>query len=507
MSGMSSPSPPARESLADLSAAAMSAVVRRREVSCRELMTAHLDRIERLNPLVNAIVHLRPREELLAEADAKDALLARGEHQGWLHGLPIAVKDLNDAAGLPTTRGFFADAPPATDDALVVARMRAAGAIVVGKTNTPEFGLGSHTYNGVFGTTLNAWDQSRTAGGSSGGAAVAVALRMLPVADGSDFFGSLRNPTGWNNVLGLRPSFGRVPSVGEEVFVSQGGTDGPIARTAEDLRLLLGTMAGPDARDPLSLSEPLAPAAAEVPAVVPDLTGRRVAWLGDLGGYLPVEPEVLAVCRVALHACEDLGMEVVELDDLPAHGTFGGAADLWETWLVWRHWLAGSALRPAYDDPALRARLKPEAVFEVEGLLGSEGRPPLSAAAVHAASRQRSDLHTAMLGLFEDVDHVLLPSAQLFPFDAGLDWPHEVAGRPMSTYHRWMEVCALGTLIGAPSLSMPAGFSADGLPIGLQVVGRPRHDDEVLDLAAAWETVTDHHLRVPPLVGGSSAGG
>ena len=485
---------PGDADLVELEASALSELVRRRDVSCREVMTAHLDRIEAVNPRVNAVVHLRPREDLLAEAEAKDALLDAGEHQGWLHGLPVAVKDLNDVAGLPTTKGFFPDAPPAATDSLVAARMRAAGAVFVGKTNTPEFGLGSHTYNPVHGTTLNAWDQTRTAGGSSGGAAVAVALRMLPVADGSDFFGSLRNPTGWNNVLGLRPSFGRVPSPGDDVFSSQGGTDGPIARTATDLRLLLRTLSGYDARDPLSLAEPLATEARPV-------TGRRVAWMGDLGGYLPMEPEVLEVCRSALADLERLGLVVEQVDDLPAHGTFRSTEDLWPTWLVWRHFLAGSSLKPVHDDPALRRRLKPEAVYEVEGLVGAEGRPPLSASEVFEASRRRSDLHEAMRGLFAHHDYVVLPSAQLFPFEATLDWPHEIAGRALATYHRWMEVCALGTLIGAPALAMPAGFGAAGLPIGLQVIARPRADDAVLDLAEAWQTVTDHHTRRPPLLG------
>ncbi len=483
-------------SLADLSASELSRLVERREVSCREVVTAHLDRIEELNPVVNAVVAQRPREDVLADADAHDALLAAGERRGWLHGLPVAVKDLNDAAGLPTSAGFLRDARPATTDALVVARMRAAGAIVVGKTNTPEFGLGSHTYNGVHGTTLNAWDQTRTAGGSSGGAAVAVALRMLPLADGSDFFGSLRNPTGWNGVYGLRPTFGRVPSVGDEVFVSQGGTDGPVARTAEDLRRLLHTMSGPDLRAPLSLGEPLA----DPDAPRADVTGRRVAWLGDLGGYLPVEPEVLDVCRRALHSLEDLGMDVVERDTLPAHGTFRSVEDLWPTWLTWRHWLAGSGLLPAYQVPGVRDRLKPEARFEVEGLVGSEGVPPMTGAEAYAVHRRRSDLLRSVLELFEEVDHLVLPTAQLFPFDATLDWPHEVAGRAMSSYHRWMEVCALATLVGAPALAMPAGLSADGLPIGLQVISRPRDDDALLDLAAAWEEVTEHHLRRPPLL-------
>ena len=234
------------------SAAALSTAVRERVVTCVEVMTAYLDHIDRINPLVNAIVSRRPRAELLDEAAARDDELRAGHHRGWMHGFPHAVKDLADVAGMKTTYGFFRppfDVEPATADSLFVERLRAAGAIFIGKTNTPEFGLGSHTYNNVFGTTLNAYDQGRSAGGSSGGAAVAVALRMVPVADGSDFMGSLRNPPGWNNVLGLRPSLGRVPSLSPEVFVSRAAVEGPIARTAVDLALLLRTMSGYDARD------------------------------------------------------------------------------------------------------------------------------------------------------------------------------------------------------------------------------------------------------------------
>lgn len=498
-------------SLADRSATELSALVAAGEASCVEVMADHLDRVEALEPVVNALVALRPREELLAEAGLADDELRAGDRRGWLHGLPVAVKDLNDAAGLPTSKGFFPDAPPAATDSLVAARWRAAGAIVVAKTNTPEFGLGSHTYNGVHGTTRNAWDPSRSAGGSSGGAAVAVALGMLPVADGSDFFGSLRNPTGWNNVYGLRPSLGRVPQVEGELWLARGGVDGPVARTAADLAAAHATLAGPDPRDPLALPTPVLDEGAPLPTgaaadlatllVERDGGGRpaRVGWLGDLGGYLPTEPEVLAVCRAALPSFEALGMEVVEAT-LPAHGRFGGPEDLGRTWLPWRHWLAGSALAPVHADPALRDRMKPEAVFEVEGLLGTDARPPLTAAEVMAASELRSDLYRAVLALFDDVDLLVLPTAQVMPFDARLDWPREVAGVAMSSYHRWMEVCALGTLVGTPVLAMPAGFSGDGLPIGLQVIARPRADADLLTLAALWETVTDHHLRRSPLL-------
>ncbi len=471
-------------------AAELSAAIRERRVSCVEVMTAHLDHIDALNPQVNAIVMLRPREELLAEAAEKDALLDADSYQGWMHGFPHAVKDLADVRGFPTTYGFFRpdEVPVATQDSLFVERIRAAGAIFVGKTNTPEFGLGSHTYNNVFGTTRNAYDQARSAGGSSGGAAVAVALRMLPVADGSDFMGSLRNPPGWNNVLGLRPSFGRVPGAGEDVFHAQGAVDGPIARTAEDLALLLRTMSGYDARAPLSIGE-------DLPETGASVAGRSVAWLGDLGGYLPMDPEVLRVCESALGAFTELGMSVSPLDGLPTSAGFAGNADLWPLWLIYRHWLAGGKLAALHAVPELRARLKPEAVFEVEGV------GPLTAQDVYDSGAKRSAMYQAFAEVFDTHDYVVLPTAQVFPFAAEQDWPSRVNGVGMSSYHRWMEVSTIGTLLNAPTLAMPAGFSRGGLPIGLQVIGRNHADASLLDLASAWERQTPWAQRAPALLG------
>lgn len=468
-------------------AAELSAAVRERVVTCVEVMTAYLDHIDRVNPAVNAIVARRPRDELLAEAAAKDA----GPYEGWMHGFPLAVKDLADVAGMPTSFGFFRppfDPPPAAADSLFVERLRAAGAIFIGKTNTPEFGIGSHTYNNVFGTTFNAYDQSRSAGGSSGGAAVAVALRMVPVADGGDFMGSLRNPPGWNNVLGLRPSFGRVPSASAESFVAQAAVEGPIARTALDLALMLRTMAGYDDRAPLSLRDD--PAGL---TELDDVTGRKVAWLGDLGGYLPMEPEVLRVTRAALDTFPRLGMTVTTLDTVGDFPT----ADLWPTWLTLRHWLNGYGGLALRDDPVLGPHLKPEAVFEVEGLTAG----PLTAADVLAGSVRRSALYEAFRELFQTYDYVALPTAQVMPFDARLHWPAEIEGVAMTSYHRWMEVSILATLINAPALAMPAGFAADGLPIGLQVIGRNHDDRSLLSLAAAWERHTPWSGRLPPLLG------
>lgn len=487
--------------IVDWSAAELSVAIRRRVVSCREVMTAYLDQIEALNSKVNAIVSLRPRPELLAEADAKDQLLRTGGYQGWMHGFPQAPKDLANAKGLKTTLGFFRppfDVPVASTDALNVERIRAAGAIFIGKTNTPEFGLGSQTYNNVFGATGNAYDPTRTAGGSSGGAATAVALRMLPCADGSDFFGSLRNPTGWNNIFGLRPSFGRVPGNNADAFVQQGGVEGPIARTALDLALLLRTMSGYDARAPLSITED--------PAGLSDLSakwrGKKVAWLGDLGGYLPMEPEVLTVCRTALSVFGQLGISVTTMNDLPAAGTFTGTADLWPTWLIYRHWLIGGILKPLYDNPVYRAAMKPEAIYEIEGLLsGADGNPAITGIDTYNGSVKRTGLYQAFRTLFQSYDYVVLPTAQVFPFDLAQHWPASINGVTMSSYHRWMEVTALGTLLNAPTLAMPAGFSAGGLPIGLQVIARNHDDFSLMDLAAAWERRADWMRRRPALLG------
>ncbi|MEV6358173.1 amidase [Streptomyces hydrogenans] len=475
-------------------AAELSVAIRRRVVSCVEVMTSFLDHIERVNPAVNAIVGLRPRTELLREAAEKDRLLARGSYQGWMHGFPHAVKDLADVQGTPTTYGLIplAHAAPATTDTLFVQRIRAAGAIFIGKTNTPELGLGSHTYNNVFGTTTNAYDPTKAAGGSSGGAAVAVALRMVPVADGSDFMGSLRNPPGWNNVLGLRPSYGRVPAPGGDVFIAQGSIDGPIARNALDLALLLRTMSGYDDRAPLSLTEN--------PEALTDLAsdqhGRRVAWLGDLDGYLPMEKDVLDVTTTALEHFTRLGMHVSTIQSLPTADTFSGVKDLWPTWLTHRHWQAGMSVKTAID-AGLRDLLKPEAHYEHDGLVtGANG--PLSGIDVYDASVKRSGLYRAFRDLFQTYDYAVLPTAQVMPFDARTHWPASINGKEMSSYHRWMEVATIGTLLGAPTLAIPAGFNAAGLPIGLQVISRNHDDRSLISLAHAWEQQTKFIRDHPP---------
>ena len=462
--------------------------IRLRKVSCREVMNAFLDHIERVNTPANAIVSLRERGVLLGEADERDAQLARGEYLGWLHGIPQAPKDLTPTAGIASTQGspLFRDEVPKTDN-LMAARMREQGAIFIGKTNTPEFGLGSHTYNTVFGTTLNAWDPTRSAGGSSGGTAVALALRMLPVADGSDMMGSLRNPAGWNNVFGFRPSQGRVPSTpAPELFFQQLGYAGPMGRSVADVAMLLSVQAGYDPRAPLSIAQD---GSAFTAPLARDFGATRIGWLGDYGGYLPMEDGVLSLCERALKDFEAIGCHVeAARPDYPME-------KLWQAWITLRHFSCAGSLGALYRDPAKRALLKPEAVWEVEGGLG------LSGEAVWHASVLRSQWYNALLALFERYDYLVLPSAQIFPFDAREPWPKSIAGKPMDTYHRWMEVVIGASLAGLPVACVPAGFNAQGLPMGLQVIGKPLADFAVLQLANAYDEATRWvKRRLPPVL-------
>jgi len=477
-----------------LNAVELARALRARRVSCVELMEATLEQIARENPRVNAIIRLREREELLGEARACDAELARGEPRGPLHGFPQAIKDLEPVQGLPTSMGGFGPLRDfvARADGIMVERMRRAGAIFIGRTNAPQFGLGSHTYNTVHGATGNAYDASRSAGGSSGGAAVALALRMLPVADGGDFGGSLRNPAGWNNVFSLRPSIGRVPTSARDVWLPTPAVLGPMARSVPDLALLYGVQAGYDARAPLSLDgEPGRELALDLGR---DFAGCRIAWSGDLGGALPFEPGVLDTCRAALESFRELGASVEEANpDFPLD-------EVWRAWLVLRAWQAGSALLDVYKSAALRAHMKPEAIFEVES--GAK----LSAYDVSTASLVRSQWYEAVRAFFERYDFWLLPSAQVFPFDVGLDWPREIAGRRMETYHEWMRVVLPVTLSGCPVVTVPAGFGAGGLPIGLQVVAPNRAERAALELAHAYDRRTGWVSKRPPTMIGGTGG-
>jgi amidase len=466
------PAPPAGD-ICRLSAVELADKIRQRHLSAHEVVSAFLDRIEAVNPLVNAIVSLRERADILAEADRADAHLARGGETGSLFGLPIAIKDLALTKGLRTTFGspIFADFIP-DEDEFFVERIRKAGAIIIGKTNVPEFGLGSNTYNPVFGPTLNAFDPALTAGGSSGGAAVALALDMVPVADGSDFGGSLRNPAAYNNIYGFRPSQGLVPAgPAFEIFQSQMGVEGPMGRSVRDIALLLDEQAGYHPHAPLSHDKEVS----FLDGLGLKASGGRIAWLGDLGGHLPMEPGVLDLCATALARFADASFHSETLvPDVDFEA-------LWQAFVTLRQSSSGCGLKAHYDDPAKRHLLKPEAVWEVEQAMR------LTAPQVHAATVRRSSWHRTLLALFERFDLIALPTAQVFPFDVTTHWPREVAGRAMDSYHRWMQVSAFATLGGCPALNVPAGFDGNGRPMGMQLIGRPRGDLGVLKAGAAYE--------------------
>jgi amidase len=476
--------------LTDLDAHALCAAIHAREISCRELMQACLARVHALNPQANAIVNLAPDDELLRQADERDAMLARGHSMGWLHGIPQAIKDASHTLGFPTTFGtpLWKALRPAADG-LMAARMKAAGCIVIGKTNMPELGLGSHTYNRLFGPTPNPWDPAVTVGGSSGGAAAALALRLLPVADGSDFMGSLRNPAGWTNTIGLRPSQGRVPRVpSPELFVAQLATEGPMGRTVRDVARLLQTQAGFDPRAPLSIHDP---GAHFVPPADASARGLRIGWLADLGGRLAMDDGVLAVCEQALRAFEQAGARVEPL----APG-FDPEA-VWQAWLLWRRALTGPNVVAALAMPgATREQIGPQALWELDQSASLGNVDFMQAAAV------RSAFYLQMLALFEQVDLLALPTAQVWPFPVETPWPHEIAGRRMDTYHRWMEVTIHATFAGLPAISLPAGFHANGRwPMGLQLIGRPQGDAALLHAAQAYENAVPALMsrRPPPL--------
>lgn len=463
--------------IVSLSALELSKTIRARDVSCKEVMHAYLKQIDSLNPHVNALVSMRDSKSLLAEAGERDAQLARGEWLGWMHGMPQAVKDLAACSGLPFTYGsrIFSE-QIVQHDALFVSRMRSAGAIFIGRTNVPEFGLGSHTYNDVYGITRNAYDQSRCAGGSSGGAAAALALRMLPVADGSDMMGSLRNPAAFNNVYGLRPSTGLVPfGPAPELFLQQLTTEGPMGRTVSDVAALLNTQAGEHPTAPLSKAK----SNNFNCSLQANFKGAKVGWLGDLGGYLPTEPGLLSLCEAGLKDFESLGCLVEH--SLPKFDM----SSLWKCWLTHRHFLVSGILSQAYADPYKRSLLKPEAIWEIEAGLA------LSAQDFYKASLVRSDWHRTVIALFQQFDYLIMPSAQVFPFDAHSHWPTSINGKEMDTYHRWMEVVIGATLAGLPSMSVPIGFNPDGLPMGVQIMCRPGGDLDVLKLAYAHEQSTN----------------
>ncbi len=466
------------DELCDRPATELVALLRDRQVSAREVLDAHLARIERANPAVNAIVTLVPDRARAQAQDADDAL-ARGETPGLLHGLPIAHKDLVSTAGIRTTFGspIFADWVPEEDE-LLVERIRKAGAVLIGKTNTPEFGAGSNTYNPVFGATRNPYDLGRTAGGSSGGAAAAVASGMLPIADGSDHGGSLRNPASFCNVVGFRPTPGRVPSwpdgdPGDDLVV-----EGPIARTVEDVALLLGAMSGPDPRVPGSLADP---GAVFAPPLDGDLGAPRVAWAPTCGGTMPVDVRVSAAVDAARSSFEGVGCRTED--------SFPDLSGARYSFFILRARIYAMQLGDLLD--AHPDQIKETVVWNIE-----EGRR-LTPEDLSRARQLRDDIRKRVADFNQRFDLLVLPTVQVPPFEVEEEYPTEVAGVPMLTYIDWMESCWSISLTGSPAISVPCGFTDDGLPVGLQIVGRWGDDLGVLRAAHAFEQATGVGARRP----------
>jgi len=466
--------------LVDHTAVELAGLLAAGSVSAREVTTAHLERVQVLGPSVNAVITITA-EAAMRQAQLLDDHFARSGPVGPLHGLPVAHKDLAETRGVRTTYGsrVFANNIPDVD-ALHVARMREAGAISLGKTNTPEFGAGSQTFNEIFGVTRNPYDLTRTSGGSSGGAAAALAARLVALADGSDMGGSLRNPAAFCNVVGLRPTPGRVPVWPSGDPWSPMSVVGPMARTVSDVALLLDTMSGPDNRSPLAFG---APNCSFFSALHQASRGLRVAFSPDLGG-LPVDSQIRDALARARTVLEEIGYDVH--DDEP---DLSGADEAFNTWRA-------VAYASSYG-PLLRTQrssLKDTVVWNIEQGLALTGED------IARAVRLRGRVYENARQFFERYDVLCAPVTQVPPFDVDVEWVKEIDGAPMSTYIEWMRSCSRVTVTGLPALSVPCGFTEDGLPIGMQVIGPPRGEQLVLQFASAFEDATGHWRRAPTLI-------
>ena len=457
----------------------LAADIRARKVSAREVMTAHLAQIGRLNGTLTAIVAKLDDDRCLALADEADRAIAAGRPVGPLHGLPTAFKDLEPAVGFPQSKGspIYRDFMP-TADSVIVERIKRAGAIGIGKTNVPEFGMGSQTYNRVYGTTLNPYDRSKTAGGSSGGAAVAVATGMLPMADGGDLGGSLRNPANFNNIVALRPSVGLVPTAPSPIPFVGVSTKGAMARSVADVAFGLSVMAGADPRDPQSFgSDPHAFAG----SLDRDWRNVRVAWCPDLGG-LPLDRRVRAVLEQRRSTLESLGC-IVE-DACP---DFGNVNDIFLTLRTWASWNTYKDLLASHRD-----QIKPEAQWDIE-----QGRH-VGGEALAAALMAQGQLMERLRAFFAQYAFLLCAVNQVPAFEAAEPWPKSIDGVTMENYVAWMKTTYWISATCSPALSVPAGFTADGLPVGLQVVGAYRDDLAVLKFGHAFEQATGVGRQRPP---------
>ena len=454
-------------SICGLSAVELARRIRARELSARDVVGAHLTQIERVNPGVNAIV-TQIAEQALERAHRADEAQARGDAIGPLHGLPIAHKDLQPTKGIRTTFGspIYKDFVPA-EDSLLVERLRRAGAICVGKTNTPEFGAGSQTFNPVFGATVNPHDRTRTCGGSSGGAAVALATHMLPIADGTDMGGSLRNPASFCGVVGLRPSPGRVPAWPAATPWSTLSVDGPMARSVSDVALMLSAIAGPDARSPIAIDEP---GSLFSRSLERGFKGTRIAWWKDLGG-VPVDRRVRDAVDRQRGVFESLGciVEEAEPDFTDFDAVFKTVRAL--------AFVTGVAPRIAGH----RDQVKEPILWEID-----RGER-LTASEIAWAETKRGEIYHRMRQFMERYEFFVLPTVQVPPFSVDQPYPTEIEGVTMETYIDWMKSCYYISIVGNPAISVPCGVTSDGLPIGLQIVARHRDDWGLLQMAHAFE--------------------
>jgi amidase len=473
--------PPSTENeLCFQSAKELAGLIHEKKVSSREVMQAHLKQIARVNPKVNAIVTLVPEEQLLAQASAADEAIAKGHWLGPLHGLPVGVKDLHETKGIRTTHGspLYKDHIPNLD-CLVVEREKKAGAIVIGKTNVPEWGLGSQTFNPVFGPTLNPYDLTKTCGGSTGGGAVALSCGMIPLADGSDMGGSLRNPPNFCNVVGLRPSPGRVPNPPTNLAWFTLSVDGPVARNVTDCAFFLSVLAGFDRRSPIAIDQPGNPFANSLGR---DFEGVRVAMFKDLG--LPWEPAVRDAVKAQRKVFESLGCIVEEAEpDLK---------DANECFLMWRHWSVELAFGDILEANA--DKLNEYVHWHVQ-----EGRK-LTGPQLSRAEAKRTELYQRMRQFLEKYEFFVLPVNQVLPFDVKTHYPTEIAGVKMENYIAWMKSAYYISTVGNPAMSVPCAFSASGLPIGIQIVGRHNDDWGVLQMGYAFEQGTNIGRRRPAIV-------
>ena len=454
-----------------LSALELSMGIKTKQFSCYEVMQAYLTRIHKYNPVYNAIISMADDQNLFDQAKKADIALERDEYWGWMHGIPHAIKDLAPLKGFAYTSGspIFADRI-ADEDGFITSKIRSQGAIFIGKTNTPEFGLGSQTYNPVFGPTGNAYNPSLTAGGSSGGAACGLRTEMLPVADGGDMMGSLRNPGAFNNVIGFRPSTNVVMEEGDEInrLLS---TSGPMGRNVTDLIGLLKTIS---LKPEFNEIEPL------------DFNDLKIGWLKDLGGYLKFEPGILELCENSLRKLSSARaqVELAQINFTPS--------DLWTCWTTLRHQTRVRML-DFYENPLTHNLLKPELLWEIEQAL------QLKEEDLKQAELIRKEWYSELDRLFNKYDFLILPTAQVFPFSSNIHWPKEISGRLMDTYHRWMEVVIMSSIGGIPAINLPTGFDATGRPMGLQVMGKFGHDSRVLQFGLAYEQITNYLDRKPEL--------